>query len=226
YVGQFVLTPGEDGATTLSLPAGADSIPQSVIAVRSGAVVRLSLAEFVGVSLALAELRAESAAQNSETSVHSAAATAVRLYTRRPRGRRAAVARALGAVGMQVEAAALAGLPELLPWWAIFDEAATLQPGLCATRSRATRYRLSPKAEDSVVPPALLDAVLTGGAVVRRGRVVLRGVRLVKALRLGRATSAVAAAASVSASWANLGGFVGQAIAGSLLDDGDAGTAV
>ncbi|CAE8672240.1 unnamed protein product [Polarella glacialis] len=68
------------------------------------------------------------------------------------------------------------------------------------------------EAEDSVVPPALLDAVLTG-------RVVLRGVRLVKALRLGRATSAVAAAASVSASWANLGGFAlgAGSLAGGLV---------
>eukprot|EP00435_Cladocopium_sp_Y103_P017222 s4593_g4.t1 len=60
-------------------------------------------------------------------------------------------------------------------------------------------------------------------SVMRHGRVVLRGIRLVKALRLGKAAGAVAAA---STSWANLGGFVGQAIAGSLLDDGDTTTAV
>ena len=36
--------------------------------------------------------------------------------------------------------------PELLPWWAIFDESNDFQPGLCASRSRAMRYRLSLKA--------------------------------------------------------------------------------
>eukprot|EP00434_Breviolum_minutum_P003163 symbB.v1.2.002784.t1/scaffold150.1/size295742/3 len=79
------------------------------------------------------------------------------------------------------------------------------------------------QAEGSTVPPQLLNAVLAGGAVMRQGRVVLRGIRLVKALRLGKAAGAMAAA---STSWANLGGFVGQAIAGSLLDDGDTTTAV
>ncbi|CAJ1356492.1 unnamed protein product [Effrenium voratum] len=86
---------------------------------------------------------------------------------------------------------------------------------------REYRVVLPCKADGSTVPPQLLNAVLAGGAVVRQGRVVLRGLRLVKALRLGKAVGLAA-----SASWANLGGFVGQAIAGSLLDDGNASTAV
>ena len=70
----------------------------------------------------------------------------VRLYGRRPRGRRAAVARALTAIGHQVDHTALQQLTELLPWWAIFDESQDFQPGLSASRSRAVRYRRCPKA--------------------------------------------------------------------------------
>ncbi|CAE7904637.1 unnamed protein product [Symbiodinium necroappetens] len=44
-----------------------------------------------------------------------------------------------------------------------------------------------------------------------------------QALRLGKAAGALASAGT---SWANLGGFVGQAIAGSLLDDGNSTTAM
>ncbi|CAJ1373821.1 unnamed protein product [Effrenium voratum] len=112
---------------------------------------------------------------------------------------------------------------------------------------REYRVVLPCKADGSTVPPQLLNAVLAGGAVVRQGRVVLRGLRLVKALRLGKAVGLAASALAVGnapnsgeigvasaqiccrtigASWANLGGFVGQAIAGSLLDDGNASTAV
>eukprot|EP00439_Symbiodinium_sp_Y106_P085592 s258_g29.t1 len=43
------------------------------------------------------------------------------------------------------------------------------------------------------------------------------------ALRVGKAAGALASAGT---SWANLGGFVGQAIAGSLLDDGNSTTAM
>eukprot|EP00438_Fugacium_kawagutii_P018414 Skav227171 [mRNA] locus=scaffold1396:21758:22945:+ [translate_table: standard] len=223
YVGQFLLVFAEDGATLALQSAEGETLPPCVVAVQvsgeRGAVTRLPLAEFVDPSFGPGE--GEDAC-TSPTRV-SAADISVRLYARRPRGRRAAVARALTAIGTQVDQGALLGLPELLPWWAIFDESNDFQPGLCASRSRAVRYRLSLKAEGSTVPPQLLNAVLAGGAVMRHGRVVLRGIRLVKALRLGKAAGALAAA---STSWTNLGGFVGQAIAGSLLDDGDTTTAV
>lgn len=140
----------------------------------------------------------------------------VRLYTRRPRSRRAAIVRALEVTGTRVDCAALTAFPELLPWWAIFDETDILQPGLCATRARALRFRLTPRG-DTPVQPTLLWAILAGGAVVRKGRVVLRGVKLMKALRLTRAAGA---------GWAGLGGFVGQTIAASILDDGSTGTSV
>mmetsp|Transcript_897 Transcript_897/g.2087 ORF Transcript_897/g.2087 Transcript_897/m.2087 type:complete len:391 (+) Transcript_897:36-1208(+) len=221
YVGQFLLVFAEDGAT-LALQSLGETLPPCVVAVQMsgarGAVTRIPLAEFVDPSFG----PGQEDECTSPTRV-SAADISVRLYARRPRGRRAAVARALTAIGTQVDKGALVGLPELLPWWAIFDESNDFQPGLCASRSRAMRYRLSLKADGSTVPPQLLNAVLAGGAVMRHGRVVLRGIRLVKALRLGKAAGAVAAA---STSWANLGGFVGQAIAGSLLDDGDTTTAV
>lgn len=221
YVGQFLLVFAEDGAT-LALQSLGETLPPCVVAVQMsgarGAVTRIPLAEFVDPSFG----PGQEDECTSPTRV-SAADISVRLYARRPRGRRAAVARALTAIGTQVDKGALVGLPELLPWWAIFDESNDFQPGLCASRSRAMRYRLSLKADGSTVPPQLLNAVLAGGAVMRHGRVVLRGIRLVKALRLSKAAGAVAAA---STSWANLGGFVGQAIAGSLLDDGDTTTAV
>merc|ERR1740123_966772 len=117
---------------------------------------------------------------------------------------------------MRVDASAIKGFPQLLPWWAIFDETEVLQPGLCATRTKAVRFRLTPRG-DEPVPPAVMGAVLAGGAVVRRGRVVLRGVRLMKALRLTKAACT---------GWSSLGSFVGQAIAANMLDDGDTGTAV
>ncbi|CAL1161347.1 unnamed protein product [Cladocopium goreaui] len=247
YVGQFLLVFAEDGAT-LALQSLGETLPPCVVAVQMsgarGAVTRIPLAEFVDPSFG----PGQEDECTSPTRVSAADIVllgcwwcrcrvllseggvpcgvwvlSVRLYARRPRGRRAAVARALTAIGTQVDKGALVGLPELLPWWAIFDESNDFQPGLCASRSRAMRYRLSLKADGSTVPPQLLNAVLAGGAVMRHGRVVLRGIRLVKALRLGKAAGAVAAA---STSWANLGGFVGQAIAGSLLDDGDTTTAV
>ena len=78
------------------------------------------------------------------------------------------------------------------------------------------RYKLLPRG-DAPVQSSVTSAVLAGGAVVQKGRVVLRGVKLVKALRLTRVAAA---------GWANLGGFVGQAIASSILDDGNTGTSV
>mmetsp|Transcript_59910 Transcript_59910/g.188123 ORF Transcript_59910/g.188123 Transcript_59910/m.188123 type:complete len:389 (-) Transcript_59910:38-1204(-) len=192
-------------------------LPQSVIAVLpasgsgSASIARMPLADFVAGL-------ADGSPQGSPGAAARAAdqETVVRLYTRRPRGRCEAISRALGVIGARVDGAALAAFPEMLPWWAVFDEAATLQPGLCATRARAVRYKLTPRG-DAPVQPAVMSAVLAGGAVVRKGRVVLRGVRLMKALRLTRAATA---------GWASIGGFVGQAIAASVLDDGDTGTAV
>ncbi|CAE7367287.1 unnamed protein product [Symbiodinium natans] len=226
YVGQFLLTACDDGAKLSILGEGSEQLPPCVVAIQffegsRGSVCRIPLADFVDASKGPGDC-ADLDDCSSPARV-TAADISVRLYTRRPRGRRAAVARALMAIGAQVDSAAVGSLPELLPWWAIFDEAESFQPGLCASRSRAVRYRLSPKAEGSTVPPQLLDAVLSGGAVVRQGRVVLRGLRLVKALRVGKAAGALASAGT---SWANLGGFVGQAIAGSLLDDGNATTAM
>ncbi|CAK9002760.1 unnamed protein product [Durusdinium trenchii] len=225
YVGQFLLVFAEDGVTLTLQPAQGEILPPCVVAVQASeagsAVTRIPLTEFVDPSCGPGDAK-ETEECTSPTRV-SAADISVRLYARRPRGRRAAVARALTAIGTQaelrpslavvrakhqaecrqVDRGALLGLPELLPWWAIFDESNDFQPGLCASRSRAVRYRLSPKAEGSTVPPQLLNAVLAGGAVMRQGRVVLRGIRLVKALRLGKAAGAVA---SASTSWANLGG--------------------
>lgn len=208
YVGQFVLAPCLDGdGAALALAAGpaAEVLPQSVLTVvpaglpGAGTVARLPLVDFAG--------RGTSGSSDGAS---------VRLYTRRPRSRREAVTRALRLCGSRVDLAAAASFPELLPWWSIFCETEVLQPGLCATRAKAVRFRLSPKGDEPVAP-ALMNAVLAGGAVVRKGRVVLKGVRLMKVLRLTKAAGA---------SWANLGGFVGQAIAASILDDGDAATAL
>lgn len=178
-------------------------MPQSVITVlpddegaAPGSVARLPLTEFTGRP--------------------AGEGTCVRLYTHRPRGRRDAVARALRAAGARVDRTSLAAFPQLLPWWAIFDDAETLQPGLCATRAKAVRFRLNPRG-DEPVQQALMTAILAGGAVVQRGRVVLRGVRLMKVLRLTKAATG---------GWANLGGFVGQAIATNMLNDGETSTAV
>ncbi|CAK9002762.1 unnamed protein product [Durusdinium trenchii] len=183
YVGQFLLVFAEDGVTLTLQPAQGEILPPCVVAVQASeagsAVTRIPLTEFVDPSCGPGDAK-ETEECTSPTRV-SAADISVRLYARRPRGRRAAVARALTAIGTQVDRGALLGLPELLPWWAIFDESNDFQPGLCASRSRAVRYRLSPKAEGSTVPPQLLNAVLAGGAVMRQGRVVLRGIRLVKA---------------------------------------------
>lgn len=203
FVGRYLFSPSDEGAA-LTTAEGADAqcLPQSVVVVSAaaGAVVRLSLEEFVG------SLGAE-----------GTDGVFVRLYTRRPRGRREAVLRALRVVGTKVDAAAATSFPQLLPWWVIFDETEALQPGLCATRARAVRFRLTPCGGDEPVPPALMTAILAGGAVVRHGRVVLRGVRLMKVLRLTKAACM---------GWANLGSFVGQAIAANILDDGDTTTAV
>jgi len=228
YVGQFLQAPNEDGdGVALALPSeeGARCLPQSVMAVvtptnassssssSSSFVARLPLAEFVGTAT---EHLGGNGGADATSLRPTAEGTVVRLYTRRPRGRQAAVARALGVSGARVDTAAVTGFPELLAWWAIFDEEETFQPGLCATRARAVRYRLVPRG-DLPAQFAVTSAVLAGGQVVRRGRVVLRGVRLMKALRL---TSAA------GAGWSSLGGFVGQAIAANILDDGDTGTAV
>jgi len=196
--------------------AGSSCLPHSVIAAmpaegsHAACVARIELQEFVSslpLGAQLGDSRAVSGRGNEPM---------VRLYLQRPRNRKEAVARALAVLGTSIETSALAAFPELLPWWSIFDEAERLQPGLCATRARAMRYRLTPKG-DVPVQPAIVSAVLAGGAVVQKGRVVLRGMRLVKALRLTKAAST---------GWVSLGGFVGQAIAASVLDDGDAGTAV
>eukprot|EP00927_Polykrikos_kofoidii_P072662 TRINITY_DN68762_c0_g1_i1.p1 TRINITY_DN68762_c0_g1~~TRINITY_DN68762_c0_g1_i1.p1 ORF type:complete len:495 (-),score=90.20 TRINITY_DN68762_c0_g1_i1:52-1536(-) len=196
---------GHDGSgrvsTVCSTSVDACVWPHAVVAVRlpppgapgAGSISRIPLEEFV-------------AGGDCRT----------RLYTRRPRGRRAAVLRALEVIGCPVDEQALAAFPQMLPWWAIFDDSPTLQPGLCPTRARAVRYRLTPRV-DAPVQPAVMDAVLAGGAVVRRGRAVLRGVRLMKALRLTKAAAV---------GWANLGGMVGQAIAANVLDDGSTSTAV
>mmetsp|Transcript_91681 Transcript_91681/g.262636 ORF Transcript_91681/g.262636 Transcript_91681/m.262636 type:complete len:431 (-) Transcript_91681:37-1329(-) len=206
YIGQFILVPSEDGAKlALASGKGAEALPQSVLIVMpaglpgAGTIARLPLVEFAG--------RGPSGASDGAN---------VRLFTHRPRGRREAVSRALRVCGTRVDLTTITSFPELLPWWSIFDDQEVLQPGLCATRAKAVRYRLSPKG-DEPVSAALMNAVLTGGAVVRKGRVVLKGVRLMKVLRLTKAAGV---------GWANLGGFVGQAIAASILDDGDTGTAL
>eukprot|EP00929_Paragymnodinium_shiwhaense_P016867 TRINITY_DN125544_c0_g1_i1.p1 TRINITY_DN125544_c0_g1~~TRINITY_DN125544_c0_g1_i1.p1 ORF type:complete len:396 (-),score=80.24 TRINITY_DN125544_c0_g1_i1:88-1275(-) len=224
YVGQSLLLPSEEGAALCIKAEGQNGQPplvHSVVTVQvspggaAGCVARVPLSEF------LQSGKADKAdAHEIPTPAGDASPTAgtvfVRLYTRRPRCRRAAVLRALEAIGMRVDAQAVGAFPEMFPWWAIFDESASLQPGLCATRARAVRYRLSPKG-DAPVQPAVMTAVLAGGAVVRQGRVVLRGVRLMKALRLTRAAAA---------GWANLGGMIGQTLAANMLDDGDTSTAV
>lgn len=220
FVGQLMLMPvagdGEginDGVLVLQPPgAVGDSIPPCVVVAvldpaGSAAAARVPLADFVAL------LPGEVEQAGSQI---SAGSSSVRLYTQRPRCRREAVERALRVVGSRVDEAALRCFPELIPWWAIFDEAESFQPGLCQSRSRARRYRLAPRG-DAPASAAVVNAVLAGGAVVRQGRVVLRGVRLVRALRLTRAAAA---------GWTNLGGFVGERLAASLLDDGDAGTAV
>lgn len=226
YVGQYTLDRappvGEAASELLLVPGGAQgeaaaaaAPPHSVLVVRSeggssGVVALTTLADFVGLGAAApgCTMKAEEERLGMPTE------TTVRLYTRRPRGRRAAVARGLKAVGVRVDGTAVAAFPELLPWWAIFDESETFQPGLCATRARAVRYRLTPRG-DAPVQASVTNAVLAGGTVVQKGRVVLRGLRLMRALRLSKA--------AVSG-WASLGGMVGQTIAANLLDDGRACT--
>mmetsp|Transcript_69918 Transcript_69918/g.130656 ORF Transcript_69918/g.130656 Transcript_69918/m.130656 type:complete len:399 (-) Transcript_69918:63-1259(-) len=218
YVGQFILAPPgcESEAKDASLVSPPGPVPQSVlmfspVASRPGscAVVRISLEEFVRGAMTM-----EGEATTEGRVAHS---PSVRLYTRRPRGRLAAVNRGLSAVGSICDAAVLKALPALLPWWAIFDEKESFQPGLCQTRAFAKNYKLVARDKDAPVQLSLMSAILTGGAVVRQGRVVLRGARLMQALRLSRAATA---------GWANMGGFVGQALASNMLDDGEASTAV
>jgi len=231
FVGKFILAPSDDGAA-LVLADGeeAETLPNSVVAVDSsaGAIARMSLQEFMGEpgTAAAADAVAGTGdgadgasllpAEGESSAAGGAGAVNVRLYTRRPRQRREAVGRALRIVGLRVDAQSLKAFPQMLPWWAIFDDTEALQPGLCATRAKAVRFRLAPR-RDEPIPPAVMNAILQGGAVVRQGRVVLRGVRLMRVLRLTKAACA---------GWANLGSFVGQAIAASVLDDGDSSTAV
>lgn len=220
FIGQLMLMPVAsssegivDGVQVLQPPGVVgDSFPPSVVIAVSdlagvASAARLPLADFV------APLPGEADHASSQVLAGTAS---VRLYTRRPRCRKEAVERALSMVGRRIDEGALRLFPELIPWWAIFDEAESFQPGLCQSRARAKRYRLAPRG-DAPASAAVVNAVLAGGAVVRQGRVVLRGVRLVRALRLTRAAAA---------GWTNLGGFVGERLASSLLDDGDAGTAV
>lgn len=199
YVGPFILSPEGDGSeVSIFTSSSSPCIPQSVVVVLGACVSRVPLTEFAGRR------------SNASEDVH------VRLYTRRPRGRREAVARALRLVGTSVDSTSLSQFPEMLPWFVIFDEANNLQPGLSATRAKSVRYRLVPKG-DEPVQHKLMQAVLAGGAVVQRGRIVLKGVKLMKVLRLTR---------TAGASWASLGGFVGQSIANNILDDGDSRTSV
>ncbi|CAE7904641.1 unnamed protein product [Symbiodinium necroappetens] len=164
YVGQFLLTACEDGAELSIFGEGAEQLPPCVVAVQflegsRGSVCRIPLADFVDASKGPGDCG--DLDDCSSPARVTAADISVRLYTRRPRGRRAAVARALMAIGVQVDSAAISSQPELLPWWAIFDEAETFQPGLCTSRRRAVRYRLSPKAVEAFWQVTTMQADLT-----------------------------------------------------------------
>lgn len=140
----------------------------------------------------------------------------VRLYLNRPLKRLETVARALSLSGRVCgDAQAFeAGCREDFCWWALFDEAESFQPGLCATKRRAKRYRVIQAA--APVRSALMLSLNRGTVVARRGRVLLRGAKLARALRVSKAAAS---------GWTSLGGFFGQSLASMLLDDGDAATA-
>jgi hypothetical protein len=150
FTGSFVLAANADAQQVLEVDSTLESVTTVKLVDNSAAstvVERLSLKDFIG----------------------DAKGVMVRSYTRRTHSRLDSVERALRHVGASVDMRVAQTFPEVLQWWAIFDESSLFNSGICAEQSRESRYKLTTLG-DLPLPALVVHEVLAGGALKKKDK--------------------------------------------------------